>query len=178
MGSHIPCLKSRPSAVSRLRGLLLRLQCLKGRDKLVAVALLQTLHLRTMKCEIMQRTIGLRLGMSVRTVARALTALKAAGVLRWRRRGPYRSSSYRFDFRLVESRQEPPKDKSVGALVTAPDGVDRPYRQGGAPLCVRKAGPVPIEHQEPPRQGVAAALVAPFQMQLSPRVPADRRRLA
>lgn len=132
MGSHIPALKSRPSAVNRLRGFLLRLQCLKPRDKLVAVALLQTLHLRKFECAVMQSTLAARLGIGVRTVARALAALKAAGVLRWRRRRR-RSSEYRFNFRLVDD------------SVTAPDGVDRPYRTGGAPLCQRRAEPVAVE---------------------------------
>lgn len=130
MSSHIPCLKSRPSAVNRLRGFLLRLQAISPRDKLVAVALLQSLHLRKWECTVMQATLAERLGVSVRTVARALAALKAAGVLRWRRRRR-RSSEYRFNFRLVD------------ASVTAPDGIDRPYRTGGAPLCHRQAVMVP-----------------------------------
>ncbi|AXH71902.1 MAG: helix-turn-helix domain protein [Microviridae sp.] len=125
MSSHIPALKNRPGAVSRLRGLVLRLGTLSSRDKLVAVALLDVLHLRLFRCCVCQRTLAARLQCSVRTVARALKALREAGILRWRRRRR-RASEYRFNMRLVDS------------SVTAPDGIDRPYRAGGAPLCGRR----------------------------------------
>lgn len=144
MGSHIPALKSRPSAVNRLRGFLLRLQALTPRDKLVAVALLQSLNMRKdCECAVRQATLAERLGVSVRTIARALSALKAAGILRWRRRRR-RSSEYRWNFRVVDDK------------VTAPDGIDRPYRQGGAPLIVRKA--------------VAAVVAVALDVERDPRV--------
>lgn len=121
MSSHIPELKNRPRAVNRLRGLVLRLGALSARDKLVAVALLDVLHLRHFRCCVCQKTLADRLQCSVRTVARALKALREAGILRWRRRRR-RASEYRFNMRLVDD------------SVTFPHGIDRPYRTGGAPL--------------------------------------------
>lgn len=126
MATHIPALKNRPAAVNRLRGLVLRLPTLSARDKLVCVALLDALHLRLWRCCICQRTLAVRLQCSVRTIARALRALKDAGILRWRRRRR-KASEYAINCRLVD------------ASVSAPDGIDRPYRTGGAPLCQRQA---------------------------------------
>lgn len=136
MSSHIPELKNRPRAVNRLRGLVLRLGALSARDKLVAVALLDVLHLRLFRCCVCQKTLADRLQCSVRTVARALKALREAGILRWRRRRR-RASEYRFNMRLVDND------------VTFPDGIDRPYRTGGAPLCARRVAVAEVVQAAP-----------------------------
>lgn len=121
MGSHIPALRNRPKVVDRWRGFVLRLATLSRRDKLVAVALVDALHLRLWRCAICQQTLADRLGCSVRTVARALSALKAAGLVRWRRRRR-KASEFAINCRCVDD------------SCSVPDGVDRPYRPCGGPL--------------------------------------------
>lgn len=128
MGSHIPALKDRPSSVKRLQGLIISHPSISRTDKLIGLALLNSLHMRLWRCEVAQKTVAQRLGCSVRTVARALKALKAAGLVRWRRRRR-RCSEYVFDLRRL-----------LRGL-TAPQGRDEPYRRDGDPL-IRPVRPV------------------------------------
>lgn len=93
---------SRPyRAVARLARLIRRHPGLSQTHKLVALELLDALDLKRWRCFPSYRRLADSLGVTVRTIGRALHALKALGLLRWRRHRRA-SSSYEFDFSSVD----------------------------------------------------------------------------